>query len=103
METIDVIESMLNALPKSSEGIAQQFKSLGVDGYQEAAHECALACYLLMNPDIKAVSPIVINWDTIYAEKAEGEIDLETSEWDSVRNFIADFDEGSYPELIRTA
>jgi len=97
------LRELLGGLGSTGPEVAQTLRSAGIEGTKKSARDCALALYLraVVTGD-KRVGSIVVWGPTIVVHRTGGlRLPIRLAVPDAVRTFIAGFDQGDFPELVR--
>jgi len=97
------LRELLVGLGSTGPEVAQTLRSAGIEGTKKSARDCALALYLraVVTGDMR-VGSVVVWGPTIVVHRTGGlRLPIRLAVPDAVRAFIAGFDQGYYPELLR--
>lgn len=96
MSTLEALENLVNALPRSAPAIAQFLIDRGVRGVRDQEHCCPLSRWIrteLEVPYVESDCGVITAWDE------KGNVYSVTTPFPAMR-FIVEFDsEDKYPEL----
>jgi hypothetical protein len=93
----------LVGLGSTESEVARTLRSAGIEGTKKSARDCALALYLraVVTGDMR-VGSIVVWGPTIVVHRTGGlRLPIRLAVPGPVRTFIAGFDQGDYPEMLR--